>query len=123
MPFLFITRSPLCRAPSTSPSQAPSTRPTLQPTAAPTRSPTAAPTAFTAYIDVVSRYYTRPSSPLPVVNPNEPLSLQAVVISGVQPSDYDPMVWSSPNATLNTFVSSYPGAGECVLHLPRAVRE
>jgi hypothetical protein len=47
-----------------------------------------------------------------VINTKEPLSLQAVVTSGVQPSDYDLMVWSSPNATLNTFVGSYPGAGE-----------
>jgi hypothetical protein len=83
---------------------------------APSRSPTAAPTAFTAYIEVVSPYYTRPSSPLPVINTNKPLSLQAVVTSGVQPSDYDPMVWSSPNTTLNTLISSYPGAGEWVLH-------
>jgi hypothetical protein len=108
---------PLPRAPSTAPTEAPSTRPTLQPTQAPTQSPTATPTAFTASIDVVSPYNKRASSHLPVVNPSDPLTLQAVVISGVQPSDFDPIVWSSPNTTLDTFISTYPGAGEqCVHH-------
>jgi hypothetical protein len=46
-----------------------------------------------------------------VVSPDEPLTLRGVVTSGEPVASGDAVTWSSRNASLNTYLRSYPGAG------------
>jgi hypothetical protein len=79
----------------------PTTGPTRVPSTAPTRTPTMAPTALAASISLLSRYFSRGSSSIPVVNPHE-----ALVFRGSTNYAFTNSSWTSSNATLRAAIGT-----------------